>query len=238
MQHDGNAQASDEEIDKVAAVFSELRGTTFPGFQRAGAPPLLRDFLFISPYNLQVKRLRARLPDGARVGSVDKFQGQEAPVTIFSLGSSFGEYGSRGLSFLLDRNRINVAISRAQCLAVVVGDPRIAVHRSLFHSRDGIDQSLLPPSRTRHPVRYYSVPFFEQQSEHSPHPVVINRVEYFPAVALAESLRVLEQTLWASGIRQYIHRRTHDLRTGASGKGSGDIAISHKVIQNLLLATG
>ena len=116
-------------------------------------PLSLRDFLFISPYNLQVNRLRARLPDGARVGSVDKFQGQEAPVTIFSLGSSFGEYGSRGLSFLLDRNRINVAISRAQCLAVVVGDPRIAAHRSLFHSRDGIDQSLLPPSRTRHPVR-------------------------------------------------------------------------------------
>ena len=74
----------------------------------------------------KVNRLRARLPDGARIGSVDKFQGQEAPVTIFSLGSSFGEYGSRGLSFLLDRNRINVAISRAQCLAVVVGDPRIA----------------------------------------------------------------------------------------------------------------
>ncbi len=62
----------------------------------------------------------------ADIGSVDKFQGQEAPVCILSLCSSYGEYGSRGLGFILDRNRVNVAISRAQCLAVVVADPRIA----------------------------------------------------------------------------------------------------------------
>jgi uncharacterized protein len=66
------------------------------------------------------------LPKGARVGSVDKFQGQEAAVCILSLCSSYGEYGSRGLKFILDRSRINVAISRAKCLAIVVGDPRIA----------------------------------------------------------------------------------------------------------------
>ena len=71
-------------------------------------------------------RLKAALPTGARVGSVDKFQGQEAAVCILSLCSSYGEYGSRGLRFILDRSRINVAISRAKCLAVVVGDPRIA----------------------------------------------------------------------------------------------------------------
>jgi len=73
-----------------------------------------------------VRALQAALPANARVGSVDKFQGQEAPVCILSLCSSYGEYGSRGLGFILDRNRINVAISRAQCLAVVVADPRIA----------------------------------------------------------------------------------------------------------------
>jgi uncharacterized protein len=56
---------------------------------------------------------------------VDKFQGQQAPVCILSLCSSYGEYGSRGLAFILDRNRVNVAISRAKCLAIVVGDPRI-----------------------------------------------------------------------------------------------------------------
>jgi uncharacterized protein len=85
----------------------------------------LEDFLFIAPYNAQVRALQSVLPNGARVGSVDRFQGQEAPVCILSLCSSFGEYGSRGLAFILDRNRINVAISRAQCLAVVVADPRI-----------------------------------------------------------------------------------------------------------------
>src|SRR5690606_13418820 len=84
------------------------------------------DFLFISPYNAQVRALKDALPVGAKVGSVDKFQGQEAPVCVLSMCSSFGEYGSRGLGFILDRNRVNVAISREMCLAVVVGDPRIA----------------------------------------------------------------------------------------------------------------
>jgi len=89
-------------------------------------PLKLEDFLFIAPYNAQVRALEAALPKGARVGSVDKFQGQEAPVCILSLCSSYGEYGSRGLAFILNRSRINVAISRAKCLAIVVADPRIA----------------------------------------------------------------------------------------------------------------
>jgi len=127
VEHDGNLQASDEEIDLVMRVFHELLGRTYRSKDGSERSLQLEDFLFVSPYNLQVARLRARLPGGSRVGSVDKFQGQEAPVTIFSLGSSFGEYGSRGLAFLLDRNRINVAISRAQCLAIVIGDPRIAL---------------------------------------------------------------------------------------------------------------
>jgi len=70
--------------------------------------------------------LRERLPVGARVGSVDKFQGQEAPVVIVSMCSSADDFGSRGIGFVLDRNRINVAVSRAQSLAIVVGDPEIA----------------------------------------------------------------------------------------------------------------
>ena len=70
--------------------------------------------------------MQEALPQAVRVGSVDKFQGQQAAVVIVSMCSSFGEPGPRGLSFLLDRNRLNVALSRATTLAIVVGDPRIA----------------------------------------------------------------------------------------------------------------
>ncbi|HBJ36767.1 MAG TPA: hypothetical protein DDZ51_18835, partial [Planctomycetaceae bacterium] len=63
---------------------------------------------------------------GARVGSVDKFQGQEAPVVIISMCSSAGDFGTRGLQFLLNKNRLNVAVSRAKSLTIVVGDPGIA----------------------------------------------------------------------------------------------------------------
>ncbi|MBS1503206.1 MAG: AAA family ATPase [Bacteroidetes bacterium] len=126
VQHDGNIQQSEEEAQMVFAVFRELLGRQYTAADGSSRPLDLEDFLFISPYNAQVRLLRSILPAGARVGSVDKFQGQEAPVCILSLCSSFGEYGSRGLGFILDKNRLNVAISRAKCLSVVIADPRIA----------------------------------------------------------------------------------------------------------------
>ncbi len=126
VEHDGNIQQSDEEMERVKAIYNELLGRPYTASDGKTKNLSLEDFLFIAPYNAQVRVLQAALPAGARVGSVDKFQGQEAPVCILSLCSSYGEYGSRGLTFILDRNRINVAISRAQCLAVVVADPRIA----------------------------------------------------------------------------------------------------------------
>ncbi len=126
VEHDGDVQRSDEEVERVKAIYNELFNRPFTDKNGKIKPLELSDFLFIAPYNAQVRALRAALPKGARVGSVDKFQGQEAAVCILSLCSSYGEYGSRGLKFILDRSRINVAISRAKCLAVVVGDPRIA----------------------------------------------------------------------------------------------------------------
>lgn len=126
IEHDGNIQQSDEEVERVTAIYDELRGRYFTAKDGSTRPLNLEDFLFIAPYNAQVRALQAVLPNAARVGSVDKFQGQEAPVCILSLCSSYGEYGDRGLGFILDRNRINVAVSRAQCMAVVVADPRIA----------------------------------------------------------------------------------------------------------------
>ena len=75
------------------------------------------------PYNMQVNLLKSTLPRGARVGTVDKFQGQEAAVVLISLASSSGENIPRGLEFLFSRNRLNVAISRARCLSVVFASP-------------------------------------------------------------------------------------------------------------------
>ena len=126
IEHDGDIQQSDEEVERVLAIFAELNGRHYTAADGKTKPLELEDFLFIAPYNAQVRALQAKLPVAARVGSLDRFQGQEAAVCILSLCSSSGEYGSRGLGFILDRNRINVAVSRAKCLAVVVADPRIA----------------------------------------------------------------------------------------------------------------
>jgi predicted RecB family nuclease len=126
VEHDGNSQQSDEEVERVRLIYNDLVGRSYIASDGNTKTLSLEDFLFIAPYNAQVRALQSVFPGHARIGSVDRFQGQEAPVCILSLCSSYGEYGSRGLSFILDRNRINVAISRAQCLAVVVADPRIA----------------------------------------------------------------------------------------------------------------
>ena len=126
IEHENNVQASDEEADAIARIITDLQGRTVHGADgKAEGPFGPKNLLVVAPYNMQVRKLRERLP-GHRVASVDKFQGQEADVVIVSMCSSFGEYGSRGLEFILDENRLNVAISRARTLAIVVGDPRIA----------------------------------------------------------------------------------------------------------------
>ena len=83
------------------------------------------DIMVVAPYNAQVDLLRHKLRDGVRVGTVDKFQGQEAPVVICSFASSSVEDAPRGLTFLLDPHRLNVATSRARCTVIVVGSPRL-----------------------------------------------------------------------------------------------------------------
>ena len=126
VEHDGNIQHSEEEVDRIHSIYAELVGRTYFAADGTQRPLGVADFLIVAPYNAQVRALQRALPAGARVGSVDKFQGQEAPVCILSMCSSYGEYGSRGLAFILDRNRVNVAITRAKCLAIIVADPRIA----------------------------------------------------------------------------------------------------------------
>jgi len=83
------------------------------------------DILVVAPYNAQVNALRAALPDAVRVGTVDKFQGQEAPVCLVSMTASAAEEIPRGMEFLYSPNRLNVAISRAQALALVFAAPRL-----------------------------------------------------------------------------------------------------------------
>jgi predicted RecB family nuclease len=125
VQHDDNTQASDEEVAAIVGVVGDLIGRTL---QRGGAASvsLTRDdILVVAPYNLQVRKLEAALP-GIRVGSVDRFQGQEAPVVILSMCASNGEASARGVEFLFNLNRLNVALSRAQSLAIAVGHPDLA----------------------------------------------------------------------------------------------------------------
>ena len=95
-------QQSDKEVERVKAIYDEMLGRPFTAKDGTTKPLDLEDFLFIAPYNAQVRALKRALPAGARVGSVDKFQGQEAAVCILSMCSSYGEYGSRGLRFILE----------------------------------------------------------------------------------------------------------------------------------------
>jgi superfamily I DNA and/or RNA helicase len=83
------------------------------------------DMMVVAPFNAQVRLLTERLPNGVAVGTVDKFQGQQAPVVFFSMASSSGEDAPRGIDFLMSRNRLNVAVSRAQCLAYVTCSPKL-----------------------------------------------------------------------------------------------------------------
>ncbi|HLG54375.1 MAG TPA: TM0106 family RecB-like putative nuclease [Vicinamibacterales bacterium] len=126
VEHAGNAQASVEEANAVAvAVRGLLAGGTFTDVDGQVRKLTVRDILVVAPYNMQVRCLREALPAGIEVGTVDKFQGREAPVVVFSMASSSGEDVPRGLEFLFSRNRFNVAISRAKALAVLVCSPRL-----------------------------------------------------------------------------------------------------------------
>ncbi|WP_291076130.1 TM0106 family RecB-like putative nuclease [Hyphomonas sp.] len=127
VEHDGNSQASDEEIAEIAKIVDELLDTElWPDESGELRKVTLDDILFVAPYNYQVNKLKAALGPRARVGSVDKFQGQEAPIVILSMCASDASESPRGIEFLFSKNRLNVAISRAQALAIVVAHPGLA----------------------------------------------------------------------------------------------------------------
>lgn len=127
MEHEGNIQGSDEEVEVIRNLAKSLMGRTFHFNEddKTGRPIGWDEILFVAPYNLQVNKLKTALGPQARVGSVDKFQGQEAPVVFLSMCASDASESLRGLDFLFDQQRINVAVSRAQSLAIVVGNPSL-----------------------------------------------------------------------------------------------------------------
>ena len=126
VEHEGHAQSSPEEVDRIAeAIAPLLSGSTYIDSDGGEHPLAPEDILVLAPYNAQVRCLQERLPTGVRVGTVDKFQGQQAQIAFFSMATSSGEEIPRNVEFLFSRNRLNVAISRARCLAVLVCSPRL-----------------------------------------------------------------------------------------------------------------
>jgi predicted RecB family nuclease len=125
VEHEGNRGSSPEEAEVIAGELERLIGGSYA--DRDGRQHRLGwdDVLVVTPYNAQVRCLSKRLGRRARVGTVDKFQGQEAPVVFFSMATSSGDDLPRNLEFLFSRNRLNVAISRAQSMAVLVASPQL-----------------------------------------------------------------------------------------------------------------
>jgi uncharacterized protein len=129
VTHSGNQNESPEEVERVSALVEGLLRTKTTWTNREGKTNTLglQDILIVAPYNAHVAALIERLPTGARVGTVDKFQGQEAPLVLYSMATSTPEDAPRGMEFLYSLNRLNVAVSRARCVAVIVASP------ALFH---------------------------------------------------------------------------------------------------------
>jgi uncharacterized protein len=118
-------QRSEPEAERLARTYRALLGEAWRDQKGQEKVIGTNDILVVSPYNMQVELLKRSLPLGARVGTVDKFQGQEAAVVLISMATSSGDDMPRNLEFLYSRNRMNVAVSRAQGLAVIFASPRL-----------------------------------------------------------------------------------------------------------------
>jgi len=126
VEHEGNQNSCAEEVEAVAQIVEGLLKPEVKWFYSAGNCRPLRDddILIVAPYNAQVADLSARLPS-LPVGTVDKFQGQQAAVVIYSMTTSSPEEAPRGMEFLYSLNRLNVATSRAKTAVIMVGSPRL-----------------------------------------------------------------------------------------------------------------
>ncbi|WP_137823020.1 TM0106 family RecB-like putative nuclease [Pseudomonas sp. D(2018)] len=127
--HDANSQSSAEEAAVVGELYRYFLSQRYVDKHGHEHPIRPDNILVVAPYNLQVQLLKAQLPNGARVGTVDKFQGQEAEIVIVSMTTSSEDYLPRDIGFLYSRNRLNVAVSRAKSLACVVASPALTAIR-------------------------------------------------------------------------------------------------------------
>jgi uncharacterized protein len=129
VAHAGNSQRSEEEAARIVAEIGLLRRGTVRDVDGQTRPLAERDIIVVTPYNAQVRLLRRALDEAGyadvEAGTVDKFQGREAYVVFFSTAASNAEEAPRGVGFIFDRQRFNVAISRARALAVMVGSPAL-----------------------------------------------------------------------------------------------------------------
>jgi len=129
--HDGDPTESVEEATAIATLIRELLDSRATWTDREGvtAEITLEDIVIVAPYNAHVERIRTTLAEAGlktdHVGTVDKFQGQEAPISIYSMATPSPEEAPRGMEFLYSRNRLNVATSRAKCVAIVVASPEL-----------------------------------------------------------------------------------------------------------------
>jgi AAA domain/RNase_H superfamily len=122
VPHQGNRQSSKEEAATIQQLVAELKTGSFTDKHGNKRPITDQDILIVAPYNMQVNVLKEKLKGDIKIGTIDKFQGQEAPVVIISMAVSDVDESPRGLDFIFDINRLNVAISRAQALAIVVAN--------------------------------------------------------------------------------------------------------------------
>jgi predicted RecB family nuclease len=126
VQHTGNQNCSPEEAQAIERLVKEILSAGSTWIDRDGNehPLTLKDILIITPYNAQVFEIQQRLPN-ALIGTVDKFQGQQAPIAIYSTATSSHADAPRGMEFLYSLNRFNVATSRAKCLSILVSSPQL-----------------------------------------------------------------------------------------------------------------
>jgi uncharacterized protein len=125
IAHTGCSQSSEAEAHLILDLYQSALTQRYTDRHGQIHPMQPENILVVAPYNAQVNLLRRVLPDGAQVGTVDKFQGQEAELVLVSMTTSSEQDLPRNIEFLYSKNRLNVAISRAKCLSVVVANPRL-----------------------------------------------------------------------------------------------------------------